>query len=149
VNVGILVALGLVPIVAYLMNKTPFGFRVDVFGMSSEVAEAAGVDPKRVIVRVMLISGALAGLAGVIQLMGVAIVLNPALSRGLGFTGIIVALLGRNRPVGVLISGLFIGALTTGGIAMQQAQSLPTAIIVTIQALFVLLLLAANRLMRR
>jgi general nucleoside transport system permease protein len=149
VHAGILVALGLVPIVAYLMNKTPFGFRVDVFGMSPEVAEAAGVDGRRVILRVMLISGAMAGLAGVIQLMGVAIVLNPALSKGLGFTAIIVALLGRNRPVGVLLAALFIGGLTTGGIAMQQAQSLPTSIIVTIQAMFVLLLLAADRLMRR
>ena len=149
VNAGILAAIGLVPIAAYLMNKTPFGFRVDVYGMSPEVAEAAGIDGRRVILRVMLISGATAGLAGVIQLMGVAIVLNPALSKGLGFTGIIVALLGRNRPVGVLLAAVFIGGLTTGGIAMQQAESLPTSIIVTIQAMFVLLLLAADRLMRR
>jgi general nucleoside transport system permease protein len=149
VHLGIIVAIGLVPIVAYLMNKTPFGFRVDVFGMSPDVAEAAGVDRKKIVKRVMVVSGALAGLAGVIQVMGVQIVLNPFISRGFGFTAIIVALLGRNRPIGVLMAALFIGAMSNGGIAMQQAQNLPTSIILSVQALFVLLLLAAEMFIRK
>lgn len=149
VHVGFVVALVLVPIVAYLLSKTPFGFRVGVFGMNREAAAAAGVDGKRMIVRVMTISGALAGLAGIIQVEALQIVVNTVISRQFGFTAIVVALLGRNRPLGALLASLFIGGLTVGGVAMQQAQQVPTAVLISLQALFVILLLAADRLMRR
>jgi simple sugar transport system permease protein len=148
-HIGFVVAILLVPIVAYVLNKTPFGFRISLSGMNRDAAETAGVDSGRTIKHVMMISGALAGLAGIIQVEAVQIVLNTSVSRQFGFTAIVVALLGRTRPVGVLLASLFLGGLAVGGVRMQQVHELPTAIILSIQALFVLLLLAAERLMRR
>ena len=149
VHAGILVAIVLVPIVGYLMNKTPFGFQAGVMGLNPEAAEAAGVDTKRMTIRVMMISGALAGLAGIVQVEAVQLVLNGSISHQFGFTAIVVALLGRNRPLGALLVAIFLGTLTVGGVSVQQVYQIPTAIILAVQAIFVLLLLAAERLIRR
>jgi general nucleoside transport system permease protein len=149
VHAGILVAVVLVPIVAYLLNRTPFGFRVTAMGLNRDAAEAAGADTKRIIKRVMVISGALAGLAGIIQIEAIQLVMNGAISRQFGFTAIVVALLGRNHPLGAFITALFLGFLTVGGISVQQVYQIPTAIILGVEAMFVLLVLAAERLFRR
>jgi simple sugar transport system permease protein len=97
----------------------------------------------------MTISGALAGLAGMIQMMGVAGRLQAGLSPGFGFTGIVVALIGRNRPVGVLLGALFMAGLVTGGQSMAVTEQVPFGIVLTIQGLFVVFLLVADRLARR
>jgi ABC-type uncharacterized transport system permease subunit len=84
-----------------------------------------------------------------VQVEAVQSVLNSALSRQFGFTAIVVALLGRNHPLGAFIAALFLGALAVGGISVQQVYQIPTAIILVVQAMFVLLVLAAERLVRR
>jgi ABC-type uncharacterized transport system permease subunit len=149
VHAGIVVALLLVPIVWWLLHKTPFGFRVSVMGLNPDAAEAAGVDTKKTIKRVMLISGALAGLAGIVQVSAVQLVVNGAISRQFGFTAIVVALLGRRHPVGAFLAAVFLGMIAVGGVSVQQVYQIPTAILLAVQALFVFLLLAAERLMRR
>jgi general nucleoside transport system permease protein len=150
IHVGLIIAVGLVAILAYVMARTPFGFRVTAMGLNPDAAAgAAGVDTRRSIVRLMLISGGLAGLAGIVQILGVQLRLQVGISPGFGFTAIIVALLGRMRPVGVLLAALLIAGLSVGGQAMQFTQGVPIAAVHTIQALFVLFLLVADKLVRR
>jgi ABC-type uncharacterized transport system permease subunit len=145
VHIGLVIAIVLVPLLAYVMNRTPFGLRVDAMGFNPEAAQLAGIETQRLIVRLMALSGAFAGIAGIIQILGVQLRLQYGISPGFGFTAIIVALLGRTRPVGVLLAALLISALSVGGDAMQLTQGVPVAAVHTVQALFVLFLLVADR----
>ena len=149
VHIGILIALVLVPIVAYFMTRTPFGFRLRMLGLNSEAAQTAGVPAGRMAIRLMLISGALAGLAGIVQVLGVSDRLDPNLSNGTGFTAIVVALIGRRNAFGVLLAGLLIATLQAGGEAMSVTESLPYSIVLAIEGLFVVFLLIADQLARR
>lgn len=145
VHYGIFLAIGLVPVFAYVMARTPFGFRVRAMGLNSSAAEAAGIRTGRLAIWLMVISGGLAGLAGVIQVLGISGRLDAGLSQGYGFTAIIVALLGRLNALGVLLASLFIGFLTVGGQAMSVDEGLPYSMVLAIQGVFVLLVLIADR----
>ena len=148
VHIGVFAAIALVPVAAYLMARRPFGMRVRMLGFNSEAARTAGVNSRRMIVGLMLISGGLAGLAGVIQTLGVAERLDLGISQGYGFTAIVVALLGRLNAVGVLLAALFIAVLQSGGQAMSVTEGLPYAIVLAIPGVFVVFLLIADRLAR-
>lgn len=149
VHIGLLIGLALIPIVAYVIRRTPFGFHTLMMGMNDEATEAAGVKTGRLVVLLMMISGAFAGLAGVLQVMGPETRLTNNISPGFGFTAIIVALIGRMRPMGVLFGALLIGALTLGGDVIQRTQQVPRILTLVIQALFVLFLLVADKMARR
>jgi ABC-type uncharacterized transport system permease subunit len=148
VHVGVFLAIALVPIAAYLMTRTPFGMRVRMMGFNSQAARVAGVDSRRMVVGLMLISGGLAGLTGAIQTLGVAERLDLGISNGYGFTAIVVALLGRLSAVGVLLAAVFIAVLQSGGQAMSVTEGLPYAIVLAIPGVFVVFLLIADRLAR-
>jgi simple sugar transport system permease protein len=149
VHLGIVLALALVPIMAYVIGRTPFGFRVGMLGLNPEAAEVAGVDRARLITWLMTVSGGMAGLAGIVHVMGIARHLQTGLSPGFGFTAIVVALLGRNRAFGVLAGALFMAALAVGGQAMSFSENVPFGVVLLIQALFVVFLLVGDRLARR
>ena len=149
VHIGALIALALVPVVAYVMSRTPFGFRLRMLGAGTEAARVAGVPAGRFAVRLMMISGGLAGLAGIVQVLGVSLRLDPNLSSGTGFTAIVVALIGRRSAVGVLLAGLFIAVLQAGGQAMSVTEGLPYAIVLAMEGVFVVFLLIADQLARR
>ena len=100
-----------------------------------------------IIVAVMALSGALAGLAGANQVLGVIGRVSPNFSGGIGFDAIAVALLGRSHPVGVLIAGLLFGALQAGGRQMQASAGVSLDLIAVIQAL-IIIFIAAPVLMR-
>lgn len=144
-HIGIVIALLLVPLVAYLMYRTPFGFRVRMMGANREAAEVAGVRTGRMAMSLMLISGGLAGLAGVIQILGVSERLDPNLSPGYGFTAIVVALIGRLDAFGVLIGALILAVLTAGGQAMSVTEGLPYSLVLAIQGVFIIFVLIADR----
>jgi ABC-type uncharacterized transport system permease subunit len=148
VHVGVFVAIALVPLAFYLMGRTAFGMRVRMLGFNAEAARTAGVNSRRMIVGLMLISGGLAGLAGALQTLGVAERLDLGISQGYGFTAIVVALLGRLHAVGVLLAALFIAVLQSGGQAMSVTEGLPYAIVLAIPGVFVVFLLIADRLAR-
>jgi simple sugar transport system permease protein len=115
-------------------------------GQGQEAAKAAGIDVDGNVVKVMLISGGAAGLAGAIQILGVQFILQSGISPGFGYTAIIVALLGRNRPVGVLLASVIVSMLAIGGVALQVDQGVSSAAVATITALFILFLVMAQRL---
>ena len=150
VHIGLLAGLVLVPVAMYVLARTPFGFRVRMMGFNVEAAEAAGVAPRPMYLKIMTLSGAFAGLAGVIQVMGPETRLtNNITAAGFGFTAIVVALIGRNHPVGVLAAAVFLGMLTLGGDVIQRTQDVPRTMTLVLQAMFVLFLLVAEKARRR
>ncbi len=148
VHYGLFVAIALVPVVGYVMARTPFGFRVRAMGLNLAATEVAGVRTGRLVIWLMLVSGGLAGLAGIIQVVGIEGRLDAGISQSYGFTAIVVALLGRLNAFGVLLAALFIAFLNAGGQAMSVEEGLPYSIVLAIQGVFVLLVLVADRFSR-
>ena len=111
-------------------------------GANPDAARTAGISVERSYTSVMLISGALAGLAGVSQVLGTEGYLTAGVSSGLGFDAITVALLGRGSPIGTVLAGLLFGGLRAGGIAMQAQTGTPVDLVLILQALIVLFIAA-------
>lgn len=140
--VGVVIAAGL----WLYLSRAPGGFRLQVAGASPRAAEASGrFDPTRVVRRAFLASGAVAGLAGWIQVAGVTGRMYEGLSPGWGYTAIAVALLGRLHPGAIVLSAVAFGALGAGGGAMQRDAGVPEAWVRGTEALLILALLAVER----
>ena len=121
VHWGLLVGLAAAVVVWVLVRRTRVGFAMDVVGSSPAAARYAGIPVRRTILTSLLLSGALAGLAGAAEVGGRAFALDPnGLQLGLGFTGIVVAALGRYNPLGVVIVALLLGGLRNAGVALQS-----------------------------
>ncbi|GAA3680862.1 ABC transporter permease [Nocardioides ginsengisoli] len=142
-HAGFLIALAAVAFVWWLLNKSAMGFRFRAVGENPSAARASGIDVGRTYITVMLIAGALVGLAGVNQILGTSTSgVTVDLDAGIGFDAITVALLGRSRPLGILAAGLLFGALKAGGFSMAAAQGIPVEIVLVIQSLIVLFIAA-------
>lgn len=137
-HLGVFVALLLIPLIYYLIWRTPVGFRLRAVGSRASVARFAGISVERSIIFVLVFSGGLAGLAGIIEVSFLHTRLKGGISGGYGFTGILVALLGRLHPVGVLFAAIFFSALTIGANTMHTLIGLPVTLADVIQALIVL-----------
>jgi simple sugar transport system permease protein len=148
VHDGIFIALALVPIVGYVLKRTPFGFRIRMMGLNREAAAVAGVDTARMALWLMVISGGFAGLAGIVQLLGVEGRLDSGLSNNYGFTAIVVALLGRLTVIGTLLGSLFVAFLVVGGEAVSVDLQLPYSLVVAMEGVFVLFVLIVDRMAR-
>ena len=146
-NAGILVAIGAAFGVAWLLKRTTLGFRFRMVGANATAARAAGVSIPRVVTTAFLLAGGLAGLAGAVQVLGVVPQLAPGYSENLGFTAIVVAILGRANPGGVVLAALLYGALEAGGLKMQAVTSVPLDLVEVIQAV-VVFFIAAPQLIR-
>ncbi len=142
VNLGILVTGLAVTAVWILMTRTKFGYEVRTIGANEKFARYGGIDTKRSIVSVFAIGGAIAALAGVHLLLGVHRKMIPGIGFGLAFEGITVALLARNNPLLIPITGLFYAYLRTGGDIMEQQASVGSEIVQVIQAVIILLITA-------
>lgn len=149
IHLGVLVAVLAVPAVWWLMRSTRFGFAAQVVGESPTVAAANGIDVARTVITASLISGALGGIAGAIILLGSEFRLSLAISSGIGFTAIVVALLGRRNPFGIVLAAALVSGLTLGGQAVQRTQEIPASIGTVVQAVMILTVLVANRIVER
>ncbi len=143
-HLGVLIAILLAPLVYLLVWRTPLGFRLRAVGSNARVARASGIDPGRSIAFALIFSGALAGLAGLIEVSYLHTRLKGAISGGYGFSGILVALLSRMHPFAIPVVALFFAALTIGAGAMHSLAQVPAALADAIQALVVLFVLAAD-----
>ena len=115
-NWGILVAMLLTVAIWFIIDKTTLGYRLKAVGYNKNAAEYGGIDVNRSVLTALAISGALAGLGGALQLMGMGNRISVFTSQeGFGFAGIVVALMGCSNPFGVFVAGLFYGALIYGG----------------------------------
>ncbi len=145
---GLFVMLAAVAFVYWLLFKTTFGFEFRASGANPEAARYAGMRSGLIIVIVMAFAGAMAGLAGANQTLGVLGRATPGFSAGIGFDAIAIALLGRSHPVGVLMAGLLFGALEAGGRQMQVDAGVSVDLIAIIQAL-IIVFIAAPLLVRK
>ncbi|SFL13241.1 ABC transporter permease [Halanaerobium salsuginis] len=120
----------------YLLFKTTLGYEIRAVGFNPDGAEYGGINAGRSIIVVMFISGAVAGLAGVGEVLGTHLSFMSGMDAGYGFTGIAVALIGQTHPIGVILGGLLFGALAQGGLEMQFS-GIPSEIVMIIQALVI------------
>ena len=141
-HAGIILALAAVAFVYWLLYRTTLGFEFRASGFNPDAAKYAGMRSGLIIVLVMGFAGALAGLAGANQVLGVLGRASPSFSGGIGFDAIAVALLGRSHPVGVLMAGLLFGALQAGGRQMQVGAGVNIDLITVIQALIIFFIAA-------
>lgn len=142
-HLGFLIALVAVAFAWWLLNRSALGYRIRAVGENPSAARSAGIDVGRTWITVMLIAGALVGLAGVNQVLGtVPDGVTLDLDAGIGFDAITVALLGRSRPLGILAAGLLFGAFKAGGFSMQAAEGIPVDIVLVVQSLIVLFIAA-------
>lgn len=143
-HVGFLVAIAIVVIAWILLRSHILGFQIKVVGQAPRAARFAGFSNDRIVWLCFLLSGGLAGLAGVFEATGPVGQLVPALPVGYGFTAIIVAFLGRLHPVGILLSGLLLALTYIGGESAQISMSLPAATTHVFQGLLLFFLLATD-----
>jgi ABC-type uncharacterized transport system permease subunit len=129
VTVGLPVALALAAAFWFVFSRTTVGYELRTAGANPRFAAASGISLFRVILVAMVVSGLIAGLAGAIQILGVNYRFIDRFSPGYGFTGIAVALLGRNRAVGCILAALFFGALASGGSTIQLFADIPLDLI--------------------
>lgn len=142
VHAGVFLMLLAVALVYWLMFRTKLGFEFRASGASPDAARYAGMKASLIIVLAMGAAGALAGLAGANQVLGVLGRATPGFSAGIGFDAIAVALLGRSHPIGVLLAGLLFGALEAGGRQMQVDAGVSVDLIGIIQALIIVFIAA-------
>ncbi len=147
VNAGIFVAIIAAVAIAWLLNRTTAGFEFKAVGANPDAARTAGMSPTRTFIVVMSLAGALAGLAGAVQLSSITPSLTPGFSSGFGFDAIALALLGKAKPAGVVAAAFLLGALRAGARSMQAATSTPIDIVTVIEAL-VIMFVAAPALVR-
>lgn len=142
IHAGLIVAIVAVGLIYWLIYRSTIGFEFRASGANPDAAHYAGIKAGFVIVAAMALSGALAGLAGANQVLGVLGRVSPNFTGGIGFDAIAVALLGRSHPVGVLIAGLLFGALQAGGRQMQAGAGVSLDLISIIQALIIIFIAA-------
>ncbi len=146
-SVGIFLAPLLAALTWFLLSRTRLGFSLRISGYNPRAARYAGVRPVVAILAALGLSGALAGLAGAVQMMGVDHRLFDSFGTSYGYTGIVVALLARNNPFGVLLAALLFGVLSSGANAMQINAGVPFHLVDVIQGV-IIFFVAAEGLMR-
>jgi simple sugar transport system permease protein len=137
-HAGVWIAFAAALAVAWLLFRTPLGFRLRAVGLSPLAARFAGISPERHGIAVFAIAGALAGAAGAFEVAGVTGRLYQGLSPGYGYTAIAVALLARLHPLAVVPSALFFGALEAGAGAMQREAGIPSVATQVVQGVVIL-----------
>jgi general nucleoside transport system permease protein len=141
---GFALALVVSAALSLLMWRTPFGFALRVAGASRQAAAYAGFSINAITWSVMALAGALAGLAGGVEVLGVHHRLIEGFSLGFGFKAVTVALLGALEPLAVVPAALFVGLLEAGAQSMQRQIGVPSALVVVIEGLTMLFVLAAT-----
>jgi ABC-type uncharacterized transport system permease subunit len=142
VHLGIIIAVLVTAAVAWLLNRSAFGFELRAVGANPAAARTAGISVSRTYTMLMVVAGGLAGLGGATQVLGTAYALTPQVAANIGFDGLLVALLGRNRPWGTLLAALLFGALRAGGNLMQVDAQISLELVTVLQALIVIFIAA-------
>ncbi|WP_419997373.1 ABC transporter permease [Streptomyces boninensis] len=132
----------------FVLGRTRFGFDLRATGASESAAAASGVDAKRMVLTSMLISGAVAGLAGMPILLGETHTYSQSFPTGIGFTGITIALLGRNNPVGIAFAALLIAFLDKASTSLDY-EGYPKEIATIMQGLIVISVVVSYETVRR
>jgi simple sugar transport system permease protein len=140
-HLGILIALLAVLVIWFINNKTTFGYQNKAVGVNLRAARFGGIRTNSVILWTALISGGLAGLAGVGELCALQYRLIMDISPGYGYSGIVIAMLGNLHPVGVLFSSLFFSIIIVGAQTMSRMTGVPVYIAEVIQGMALMIML--------
>ncbi|MHC1783191.1 MAG: ABC transporter permease [Anaerolineaceae bacterium] len=139
---GFIVGLLVIVIIWFILSRTGLGLRMRAAGMGQDAARFMGVNVNRTMLIAALVSGGIAGLAGVSEVGGIHFHLIDALSSGFGYTGIIAATLGSLNPFGVGLAGAFLGLIDTGAQSVSRALGVPVYMGNAVQATLLLVTLA-------
>ena len=145
---GILFIIFLIPLTWIFINKTLGGFKINVLGSAPKAARFAGFSKDRITMTVLLLSGGLAGVAGVIEVSANIGQLQPEVSFGYGFTAIIVAFLGRLSPVGILFAGIIIATVKLGADNAQMTMGIPKVVTGLFEGILLFFLLTGETLQK-
>ena len=148
VHLGVAVAVILPFVFWYLMTRSVFGFQVRVVGSAPNAARHGGFDGRQTVWLALMISGAMAGLAGAFEFTGVLHKANLGFPSGYGFTAIIVCFLGRLNPIGCLIAGIVLAVTSVGGQMAQTSVKIPNSTAGIFQAMMLFFILASDILVR-
>jgi simple sugar transport system permease protein len=146
-HIGFLIMLFTIWLVDWYLNRTTLGFELQTVGINSDAARYSGMNVRRNMILVMALSGALAGLAGTIEIAGVQRMMQPAFFAGIGFDAIAVALLARTNPRNMIWAGLLWGILLSGAGLMQVRANISIDLVKIIQAL-IIMFIAADAIIR-
>jgi simple sugar transport system permease protein len=144
---SIIVALIMVGITAFVLQRTTLGYEVRAIGLNAAAAKSGGINVKRGMILALVISGTLAGLGGAGEILGVERRFIDGFSPGYGWDGLAVALIGGLNPFGAVLASILVGALRSGGLVMNRVTGVPLDVIYVIQSL-VVLFAAAPQLMK-
>lgn len=150
-HVGLLFAIFMAVLAYIFLWRTTIGYRIRAVGLNPHAARYAGMNVKQTIVLSMTLSGAFAGLAGAVEILGLhhRMFEPTAVSAGYGFTGIVAALFGKLHPLGIIPSAILFGGLLVGGDKMQRAMQVPQALIVAVLGLVVLFVVSTDYFVRK
>jgi len=147
-HLGFIVAMVIILVLWFVLTRTAFGLRLRAVGLGTEAARFAGINVERTMLISALVSGGIAGLAGVSEVAGIHYHLIDSISPGYGYTGIIVATLGTLSAWGVALAAVFIGLIDTGAQTVSRALGVPSYLGDVIQATLLLVTLAVLLLQR-
>ncbi|MDX9899640.1 MAG: ABC transporter permease [Spirochaetia bacterium] len=142
---GIYIAIGLAIVVFFLLWRTSTGFRMRAAGAEAKAARYAGVKVQRYLIIAMLLSGAFAGMAGGVEILGVHKRAIEGITGGYGFTGIVVALFGGLHPAGIIPASLFFGLLLLGADMTQRLADVPANMVLVLQGAIILAIVSARQ----
>lgn len=138
---GIVVGLLAAVAVWFVMRRTVLGYRIETVGSAPAAAVYGGISTRGYTVLIMFISGAFAGVAGMVEVYGSVYRVLEGITTSFGFTAMLIALLAQLNPLAVVLGSLFISALTVGANAMQISMNVPTAIVNVVQSLIIFFIL--------
>ncbi|QIE42640.1 ABC transporter permease [Rhodobacteraceae bacterium SC52] len=147
-HLGFPIAVAVAIITYFVITKSSLGYEIRAVGMNKLASRFKGIRIERTIITAMLISGAVAGLAGVIEVFGVHARMKPDISLGFGFTGIIIAVIALLNPIAVIFVAILFGGFVNGGIKLQVATGVPSTMTDAIQAIILIFFLTAAVLAR-
>jgi simple sugar transport system permease protein len=150
-HTGFIFAVIMAILVYIFLWRTTIGFRIRAVGLNRHASRYAGMSVKRTIVLSMTLSGAFAGLAGAIEILGLhhRMFEPTAVSAGYGFTGIVAALFGKLHPLGIIPSSVIFGGLLVGGDKMQRAMQVPQVMITAVLGLIILFVVSTDYIVRK
>jgi general nucleoside transport system permease protein len=140
IHAGVLVMLVLIVLIFILLNKTRLGYELIMTGSNNRAARYSGIKIEQKVLISAFLAGGLAGIAGIIEVLGFQFRVMDGITLGMGFTGIVTALLGRLNPFGLGLAAFLYAGMNVGSEAMQRASGIPTSIASSIQGLIILTL---------
>jgi simple sugar transport system permease protein len=147
-HLGFVLALAAAVICYLIIERTPLGYEFRALGQNPTALRFKGTNVPRTIVLVMAVSGGIAALAGVTEIFGLNHRLKGDVMTGLGYTGIIIGMIGGLRPIGAVLAGLFFGGLANGALYMKILSGVPSALVPAMQGIILLFFLCAGVIVR-